>query len=158
MSAPGHRRPAKAGTVAIEFGLIGMSFVGMLMLVFQLGFLLYAQTALDYAVKQTARQLLTGQQSIASGTAQAAFQSSLFCHYLAGFLPCGNIVVTLQPVQNFQAPPLTAQQLQQNPTPTVNPGTSGSLVLMQAYYTPGILNWPLNVQFLVGTAAYRNEF
>ena len=135
-----------------------MSFIGLLMLIFQLGFLLYAQTALDYAVKQTARQLLTGQKSIASGATQAAFQTTLFCQYLAGLLPCSNIVVTLQPVSGFQASPLTPAQVAQNKTPTVNPGTSGSLVLMEAYYTPGILNWPLNVTMLIGTAAYRNEF
>ncbi len=158
MSPLSHRRAARAGTVAIEFALIGMSFIGLLMLIFQLGFLLYAQTALDYAVKQTARQLLTGQKSIASGATQASFQSGLFCQYLAGFLPCSNVVVTLQPVSGFQSAPLTPTQLAQNRTPTVNPGTSGSLVLMQAYYTPGILNWPLNIPFLVGTAAYRNEF
>ena len=119
--------------------------------------MLYAQTALDYAVKQTARQLLTGQKSIASGATQASFSpacsASIWpasCRAATSWSPCCRL--------RFQSAPLTPTKLAQNRTPTVNPGTSGSLVLMQAYYTPGILNWPLNIPFLVGTAAYRNEF
>ena len=62
----------------------------------------------------------------------------------------------LQPISNYQ----TTLTNQPAPTgsPTVNPGASGSLMLLQAYYKPGIPIWPLNVATIVGTAAYMNEY
>ena len=70
------------------------------------------------------------------------------------FLACAGVVVTLQPVTTFQTattPPASGTN------PTVNPGVSGNLMLLHAFYTPGIPLWPLNVTTLVGTAAYLNE-
>ena len=67
-------------------------------------------------------------------------------------------MVTLQPVQNFQAPPLQPPSnsnkipLHGEPGHQRQPGADGSVL------HPGILNWPLNVTMLIGTAAYRNEF
>jgi Flp pilus assembly protein TadG len=154
MTAP-ERRVTVAGTVALEFALIGSAFFGLLLFVFELGFLLYAQTALDYAVKEAARQMQTGQQTIANGALQTLFQFNVFCPFLGGLLPCSGVVVTLQPVNTFQiaiSPPKPPFN-----TITVNPGVSGSLMLLQAYYTPTIPTWPLNVTTLVGTAAYLNE-
>ena len=149
-------RTGQTGSVAVEFAMVGSAFIGLMMLVFQLGFLLYAQVALDYAVKEAARQMQTGQQqqTITNPAAQKSFQSLVFCPLLSPFLPCTGVVVTLQPVNSFQ--------MATNPPPdasaSINPGGSGSLMLMQAYYTPNIPTWPLNVTLLIGTAAYLNEF
>jgi Flp pilus assembly protein TadG len=146
---------ARAGTVALEFAVIGSTFLGLLLFVFELGFILYAQTALDFAVKEAARQMQTGQQTIANGASQASFQSLVLCPFLSGLLSCTSVVVTMQPVNTFKAattppaPPFT--------NITVNPGVSGNLMLLQAYYTPNIPIWPLNVTTLTGTAAYLNE-
>jgi Flp pilus assembly protein TadG len=151
VSAP--RRPATSGTVALEFALVGSAFLGLLMFVFELGFLLYAQTALDFGVKEAARQMQTGQQTLANGASQALFLSQVLCPALGALLSCSGVVVSLQPVSTFQTatnpPPLS--------TATINPGVTGGLMLLQAYYTPAIPIWPLNVTLLVGTAAYLNE-
>lgn len=149
------RRGATAGVVALEFALIGSLFLGLLLFIFELGFLLYAQTALDFAVKEAARQMQTGQQTIANGTSQSSFQSVVLCPFLSGLLSCSNVVVTLQPVNTFQAsvtPPAPPYS-----NITVDPGVSGNLMLLEAYYTPNIPIWPLNVTRLTGTAAYLNE-
>jgi Flp pilus assembly protein TadG len=155
VSASLRRRAARAGSVALEFALIGSTFLALLVFVFELGFDLYAQTSLDYAVKQAARQMQTGQQTVANGTTQTSFQTLVFCPFLSSFLSCAGVVVTLQPVSTFQTPVTP-------PTPpfsniTVNPGGTGKLMLLQAYYNPPIPLWPLNVTTLVGTAAYLNE-
>ncbi len=150
---PAARRSARAGTTAVEFAIIGPAFLGLLLFVFELGFLLYAQTALDYAVKQAARQMQTGQQTIANGAAQTLFVDQVLCPMLSNFLSCANVVVTLQPVTTLQTPIAPAPAL----TGTVNPGVRGSLQLLHAYYKPDIPIWPLNVTSLVGTAAYLNE-
>jgi Flp pilus assembly protein TadG len=146
---------ARAGTVALEFALIGTSFFGLLLFVFELGFILYAQTALDFAVKEAARQMQTGQQTIANGSSQTSFQGVVLCPFLSGLLTCSSVVVTLQPVTTFQA--ATTPPSPPFANITVNPGVSGNLMLMNAYYSPNIPIWPLNVTTLTGTAAYLNE-
>jgi len=153
ITVPAPRRAATAGTVALEFALIGSAFLGLLIFVFELGFLLYAQTALDFGVKEAARQMQTGQQTIANGASQALFLTQVLCPALGALLLCSGVVVSLQPVSTFQTatnpPPLS--------TATINPGVTGGLMLLQAYYTPTIPIWPLNVTLLIGTAAYLNE-
>jgi len=139
-------RTANAGTVAVEFALIGSAFFGLLLLIFQLGFLLFAQTALDYAAKQAARQMQTGQ---ANPPDRSGFQSLVFCPFLSSFLNCANVTIVLQPVTSFQSV-----------TPPASPydaGGANGLMLLQATYTTGLPLWPLNVLKMVGTAAYQNE-
>ena len=148
MSALTLWRRAKKGTVALEFALISSIFLGLLLLIFELGFIFFAQTALDYAARETARQMQTGQANPAD---QAHFQSDLFCLYLNPFLNCGQVTIVLQPVTNFQTAMSTV------PTSPYNSGSPGSLMLLQATYTPGLPLWPLSVAALVGTAAYQNE-
>jgi Flp pilus assembly protein TadG len=155
MTAAMRWRTARAGTVAVEFAMIGSTFLGLILFVFELGFILYAQMALDFAVKEAARQMQTGQQTVANGTSQTSFQSVVLCPFLSNFLSCSGLVVTLQPVTTFQTPPTPPSPPYSNVT--VNPGVPGNLMLLQAFYTPGIPIWPLNVTTLVGTAAYLNE-
>jgi Flp pilus assembly protein TadG len=156
MSVPRRRLYSdKSGNVAVEFALIGPTLLALLMFIVELGYLLYAQTALDYGVKETARLLQTGQTTATNGTSQASFQATVLCPTLGKFLPCSNITVVLKPVTTFQLatiPPTTPAS-----TATVNPGVSGNLVLLQAFYTPTIPLWPIDVTTLVGTAAYVNE-
>lgn len=153
MTAPMRRPAAKAGIVALEFALIGPTFLALLLFVFELGFVLYAQTALDHAVKEAARQMQTEQQMIANGAPQSLFVSQVLCPVLIPFLSCSGVAVTLQPVNSFQ----TATNPPPAQTGTVNPGSRGSLMLLHAYYAPNIPIWPLNVTTLIGTAAYLNE-
>jgi Flp pilus assembly protein TadG len=155
MTAAVRRQTARAGTVAVEFALIGSTFLALLLFVFELGFILYAQMALDFAVKEAARQMQTGQQTVASGSSQTSFQSVVLCPFLSPLLSCTGVVVTLQPVSTFQNP--TTPPTQPFSTITVDPGVTGNLMLLQAFYTPTIPIWPLNVTTLVGTAAYLNE-
>jgi Flp pilus assembly protein TadG len=142
-------RDAKAGLVALEFALIGPALVGLLMLMLEMGFLLYAQTALDFAAREAARNMATGQATAANRT---GFQSLVFCPFLSPMLSCAGVTVVLQPVTDFQSAMVST------PASQFASGSSGSLMLLQATYTPGISLWPLNVTQLTGTAAYWNEF
>ncbi|HEX2941582.1 MAG TPA: TadE/TadG family type IV pilus assembly protein [Rhodopila sp.] len=141
------RQNARSGTVALEFALIMTAFFGLTLLILQLGFVLYAQTAMDYAAREAARQMQTGQ---ANPTSRSGFQSVVFCPFLAAFLNCANVQIVLQPVTSFQAAT--------TPAAPFNAGSAGSLMLLQATYTTGLPVWPLNVMTIVGTAAYQNEF
>jgi Flp pilus assembly protein TadG len=152
---------ARSGSAALEFALIGPLFLGLLLAVLELGFLLYAQTALDYCAKQAGRQLQTG-LSRANSTSQSGFRSDVFCPIVAAFLDCSRVVVSIGPVANYQtvaaeAIPMVNGQIN-SAAMAFDAGQSGSLMLLRAYYTPGIPTWPLNIPVLVGTAAFRNEF
>jgi len=141
-------RRATKGTVALEFAMIASIFLGLLLLVFELGFIFFAQVALDYAAREAARQMQTGQ---ASPPDKTSFQVATLCPYLNNFLNCGQVTIVLQPVTNFQTAMTTA------PASPYASGGPGSLMLLQVTYTTGLPLWPLNVGTLVGTAAYLNE-
>jgi Flp pilus assembly protein TadG len=149
MTAAWRGRSATAGMVTLEFALIGFGFIGLLTLMMEMGFLLYAQTALDYAAREAARSMGTGQ---ATPSNQTGFQSVVVCPFLSPLLSCNGVTVVLQPVTNFQTAMTTV------PASPFAAGVSGSLMLLQVTYTSTIPLWPLNVTQLVGTAAYWNEF
>jgi Flp pilus assembly protein TadG len=146
----------RAGTVALEFGLLAGVFVGLLLGIFELAFLLFAQISLDYAAGAAARSLFTGQITVKNGAGQQAFQSADFCSYLSPLITCSGVTIVLQPVNDFKT--TLTNQLAPAANVTVNPGGHGSVMLLQAYYTPGIPLWPLNVSTIVGTAAFMNEY
>jgi Flp pilus assembly protein TadG len=151
-----HKQTLRSGTVALEFGLLATVFIGMLIGVFELGYLLFAQVSLDYATTSAARELFTGRVSISSGSSQASFQSADFCSYLNAIITCSGVLIVLQPVTNYQS----ALSGQTAPTAgtTVNAGGPGSLMMLEAFYTPGIAIWPLNAATLTSTAAFVNEY
>ncbi|CAH2602016.1 putative TadZ/CpaE, associated with Flp pilus assembly [Rhodovastum atsumiense] len=154
MSVARQRRGARAGATALEFALVAPAFLALLLGIMELGFLLYAQTALDYAARQAARQMQTG-RTARSAVGAGTFNTLVFCPYLTPFLDCSGVVVVLRPVSNYR----TAMQTSVSFTASsVNAGQTGGLMLLQASYTPALPLWPLNVTRLVGTAAYLNEF
>ncbi len=145
-----HWKKARSGTVALEFGMIAGAFFALLLGVIELAFILYAQTALDYAAKEASREMQTEQLSPTDPT---TFKSAAFCPFLSGFLNCASVSINLIPVTDFQT------AIQAGGTAAYHAGQpgDGSLMLLQATYTTGLPIWPLNVMTLVGTAAYRNE-
>jgi Flp pilus assembly protein TadG len=142
--------------VALEFGLLAASFVGVTIGLLELGYLLFAQVSLDYATTSAARALFTGQVSVTSGSGQSSFQSADFCSYLSSFIPCSNVLIVLQPVTDYQTT-LSGLAAPTSST-TVNPGGPGSLMMIEAFYTPGITLWPIGVATLTSTAAFVNEY
>jgi Flp pilus assembly protein TadG len=151
-----HKRTSRSGTVALEFGLLATVFIGLLIGVFELGYLLFAQVSLDYATTSAARELFTGRVSVPSGTSQTSFQAADFCSYLNPLITCSGVSIVLQPVTNYQTA-LTGQAAPTSAT-TVNPGGPGSMMMLEAFYTPGIAIWPLNATTLSSTAAFVNEY
>jgi Flp pilus assembly protein TadG len=156
MTAFAPRRSDRSGTVALEFGLLALAFTGLLIGVAEMGFLLFAQISLDYATASAARALFTGQVSISAGASQSTFQSADFCAYLNPLVACTGVLVVLQPVGSYQ----TALASQTAPTTgtTVNPGGPGSLMMLEAFYTPGFAIWPFSAPTLTSTASFLNEY
>jgi Flp pilus assembly protein TadG len=156
MTASSPRRSPTSGAVALEFGLLAVAFVGLLLGVLEMGFLMFAQISLDYATATAAREMFTGQVSVTTGATQSAFQSADFCSYLNPLITCSGVLIVLQPVTNYQTS--LASQTAPTSSTTVNPGGPGSLMMLEAFYTPGLAVWPLNVTTLTSTAAFVNEY
>ncbi len=158
MKAP-CRRGRRSGATALEFALVGSLLLGLTIFVLQLGYLLYAQTALDYATQSAARAVQTG--NTGDHVTAQAFQTNVFCMALGGLLPCSDIALSLRPVSNYLnatdlGPPITNGQLDPGAL-QFDPGQASSLMLLQAVYVLHGLSWPLAVQPLVAAAAFRNE-
>ena len=156
LTTPAQRRRGTLGTVALEFALLGSAVLTLILGTMEIAYLLYAQIALDYATATAARNLFTGQMTIRNGLAQSGFQEVDFCGYLSPLISCADVKLFLQPVTNYQ----TTLQNQTVPAAnsTINPGASGSYMLLQAYWASPLPIWPLNVPMLVSSSAYANEF
>ena len=147
------------GSTALEFGIVGAAFVGLLLAVTEIGFYGHAQTAMDNAAAAAARNMQT---RVARGGAltAVAFNSSNFCRALIG-LDCSRVTITLTPVTDYKGyamsnPPLLGGL--PNPASLIyNTGAVNSLMLLRAYYDTGLPSWPLGLTTIVGSAAYQNE-
>jgi hypothetical protein len=162
----------RRASTAVEFAVIGMSFVGMLMFVFQLGFRLYTQIAIDYATSRAARLLQVDSTQSLSGS-PSNFQTATFCPLLAVLLKCQNILVELRPVTTDYLndsqvnPPQTSGSLT-GVTPTFSAGGSNALMLLRVTYVAPFYVWPLNTSSVtyngasgsavISSAPFENEY
>ena len=167
-----HRRARRAGSVAVEFALIAVTFLGMLMFTAQLGFRLYAQLAIDYATVRAARLLAVDSPHTLSAS-RSTFQSATFCPLLAAMLQCSNVLITLRPVatdylsDSQSNPPVLTRTLV---TPaTFSAGQSTTLMLLQVIDLGPAMTWPrsdvgaatyngTSGSALVSSAPYINEY
>lgn len=149
------RRDRRAGTVAMEFALIAGVFLGLLFFLLQLGFVLYAQIAVDHATVQAARLLQVDSSQKLSGS-RATFQAVTFCPLLAPLLTCDNVLIGLRPVSpDYLAdlttnPPVISGAL--SLPASFTPGQSGALMLLQVTYFGPSFAWPVRL----GSAATYN--
>lgn len=125
----------RRGVTALEFGIVGLAFFGLVLFTISLGFRLYVQVALDYAASRAARLLAVNSNQNLSQNA-TNFQSVTFCPNL--FLPCTGLRISLTSVTDYRnAAPDTGSG-----TPPFSPGGSGSLMLLRVTYRMPALGWP----------------
>jgi Flp pilus assembly protein TadG len=148
---PQHERMARArgllrfgrdrgGATALEFGLTGVAFCGLLLFVIALGFRLYVQVALDFASSRAARLLAVDSKQDRSAK-PSTFQSVTFCPLLSAFLSCDNVTVSLQPVLDYR----NASSIGAMDPPPFDPGSGGSLMLLRVSYQLPLLSWPIPI-------------
>ena len=125
------------GATALEFALTASVLIGVIVFLFDLGFVLYTRVALDFVASRAARQLaVDSRQSLSSS--QASFQSVAVCPLLAAFLACNQVTVALIPVTSYGTSGIPAT----GPTP-FTPGQGGSLMLLQLSYQLPAFAMPL---------------
>ncbi|MGH6799670.1 MAG: TadE/TadG family type IV pilus assembly protein [Roseiarcus sp.] len=89
------------GSAVVEMALVGPVFILLMLVVFELGYCLFAQSVLDGATRTAARQIRTGQVQT-SGTPLGTFQAVL-CSGLNGMLPCGSVQTDVESFQTFSS-------------------------------------------------------
>jgi Flp pilus assembly protein TadG len=82
------------GATAIEFAIVGSSFMIMLLAAFEFGYMLFVQSVLDNAARDAARLIRTGQVQ-SSSNPTSTFQT-LLCNEVGTLIGCSNIVYQAQ--------------------------------------------------------------
>ena len=80
------------GATAVEFALVGTPFLGLLLLVIQVGAYFFSLQSLDNAVRSAGRDITTGQVSTAITTA-SAFKTNLLCPRVFWGIDCTKLVI-----------------------------------------------------------------
>jgi Flp pilus assembly protein TadG len=121
----------------VEFALVALPFLTLVLGVMELGFDLYVQTMLDYALETAARGVQVGSTVGNVKQNNASFRKDAICPYLYG-LDCTSlaVAVTMVPKDSnyftFAAPPTITNAT--NAVGCVNTGTAGQIMLAEAWY------------------------
>lgn len=160
----------QSGHAAVEFGLVALPFFLLLLGLGELGLIGFAQTSLDHAVAETARQIRTGQAQMSN---QSATQMrDQVCDEMDNFgnLDCdSNLFLDVDTFASFvtisNSSPLSGGNLDSSGF-GYNPGVSSSIVVVRAYYKWHVLtpifqdvfaNMNGGDRLLVSTMMFRNE-
>jgi len=157
------------GAAAIEFALVGSAFMLMLLASFEFGYMLFVQSVLDNAARDSARLIRTGQAQ-ESANPTSTFQT-LLCNEVGTLIGCNNVVYQAQVFNNWSA----AQTAVNTPaTRDVNgnfiagpfsPGTAGQILVVTVtynypFFTPwigGLLGGGTKSALLMSTVVFQNE-
>jgi Flp pilus assembly protein TadG len=164
------RRPARRqdGAAAVEFGLVAAPFLALLFAIMETAIIFFAGQALETAVADSARLIMTGQAQT-QGFDQAKFKQQV-CAKIYGLFNCNaGVYVDVKTFSTF-GKVVMPSPIDQNGNFvnnfTYQPGGPGEIVVVRIMY-----QWPVYVsllgfnlsdiaggkRLLVATAAFRNE-
>ena len=164
------------GATAVEFALVATPFLAILAALIQAFLVFFAQSVLENAVRQSSRQILTGQvqtqdASLSQTQAMAAFHQTV-CNNAAVLFTCTGLMVDVQVANNWSSAntgmPVLTYDSNGNVTNTwqFNPGNAGDVVVVRVMYL-----WPVffgQIAFnmanqangsreIMASAAFQNE-
>jgi Flp pilus assembly protein TadG len=156
------------GTAAVEFALVAAPFLALVFAIMETALVFFAGQALETAVAQSARLIMTGQAQ--NGNFQASDFQQKVCSYVTGLFNCAGIMVNVQKFSSFSSVsmlnPLNSNGTFNNSSLSYSPGGPGDIIVVQLFY-----QWPVYVsllgfnlsnmsggsRLLVATASFRNE-
>jgi Flp pilus assembly protein TadG len=157
-------RRKQDGAAAVEFGMVAMPFTLLIFAIMETAFVFFAGQALETAVADSGRLIMTGQAQN-QGFDQAAFKNAV-CAKIYGLFDCqGGLKVDVKKYTTFSGIDLTLPldgdgNLKDDQT--YQPGGPSEIVVVRLYY-----QWPIyvamlqnmaaNSRLLVATSAFRNE-
>jgi Flp pilus assembly protein TadG len=165
----------KAAT-AVEFALIAAPFLAIIAALIQTFLLFFAQSQLESAVRQSGRQILTGQvqsqdASLTQAQATTAFKQTV-CNNAAVLFTCTGLMVDVQVANNWSSantgmPTLTYDSNGNvNNTWQFNPGNAGDIVVVRVMYLWPVFFGPIafnmanqanGSRLIMASAAFQNE-
>lgn len=170
-------RRAENGVAAVEFALIAPIFIWVMIGLGELTLIGLAQTSLDFALSDMARQIRTGEVQSrvdADGApdpmTEDQFKSAV-CDRMGPFvaIDCGNMALDVKSYTSFEdveiAPPIDPATGQLRTNLNWDPGATSSIVVVSAFYkwsiiTPyfqDLLGNLGNQRLLASTILLRNE-
>jgi Flp pilus assembly protein TadG len=163
------QRIDNAGNAAVEFVIIGSTFLMMVLASFEFGYMLFVQSILDNAARDAARLIRTGQVQVTADP-NTTFQN-LLCADVGSLIGCGNLLYQAQIFNNWNS-----AQTAMNMPPTrdkngnyvsagFNAGVPGQIMVVTVtynypFFTPwigGLVGGGTNSAFLMATVVFQNE-
>lgn len=158
-----------SGGAAMEFAIVGSSFMLMLLAAFEFGYMLFVQSVLDNSARDAARLIRTGQAQ-ESANPTSTFQT-LLCNEVGSLIGCGSIVYQAQVFNDWNS---ASTAVNTPPTRLANgtyvssgfsPGTAGQIVVVTVtynypFFTPwvgGLVGGSSNSALLMSTVVFQNE-
>jgi Flp pilus assembly protein TadG len=169
--APGKRRRNRfgafigdsKGATAVEFALIAAPFLALIAALMQTFLLFFAQSVLENAVRQSARQILTGQvqsqdASLSQAQAVAGFHQTV-CNNSAVLFTCTGVMVDVQVASAWSS------AYAGPPTLTYDSNGSDIVVVRVMYLWPvffgpiafNMANQANGTRLIMASAAFQNE-
>jgi Flp pilus assembly protein TadG len=165
----------KAAT-AVEFALIGVPFLAIIAALIQTFLLFFAQSQLESAVRQSGRQILTGQvqsqdASLTQAQAVTAFHQTV-CNNAATLFTCAGLMVDVQVANQWSSANAGMPTLTYDSSGKVaniwqfNPGNAGDIVVVRVMYlwpvffgpiAFNLANQPNGSRLIMASAAFQNE-
>jgi Flp pilus assembly protein TadG len=156
------------GAAAVEFGLIAAPFLALVFAIMETAIVFFAGQALETAVADSSRLILTGQAQ-SQGFDAGAFKNAA-CAKIYGLFNCqSGVYVDVNTFSSFSSvtmpSPVDAQGNFQNNF-SYNPGGPGDIVVVRLFYQYpvyvsllgfGLSNVSGGKRLLAATAAFRNE-
>jgi Flp pilus assembly protein TadG len=130
---------AEHGATAVEFAIVFMPFLALVFALIELGLVFLVSLLLENAVIDVGRTIRTGEVQTNGGTA-ASFKTAV-CNRIGvlGSLSCSSALqLDVRTYADYSTSNTSASNTTVPTSMQFNPGTSGSIVLIRAYYT-----WPL---------------
>ena len=167
------------GVAAVEFAMIAVPFFGLLGSIFEISIDFYISAALQTALNDSARDILTGQAQSANYQSGQDFINNSLCglgtikRRLPDFINCSRIQIDVRPASSFSGNDLSkpvSNGVLNTSSWGYNPGTSSQVVIVRAIYTVPVITalfgtpnsvvlsgstWHQRV--LMATAAFKNE-
>jgi Flp pilus assembly protein TadG len=154
------------GNAAEELALVAPIFILMLLIIIELGYMLFSQAVLDGAARTAARLVRTGQAQ-ANADPLGTFEAAL-CSNLSGVIPCGSVATDVESFATFSSmspAPLTKDKNGNVTNNAFTPGTANSAVAVRVAYTyhfflpfvAQFLNPGGNGVVLLSTVVFKNE-
>jgi Flp pilus assembly protein TadG len=168
-------RDSKGATV-VEFALIAAPFLAIVVALIQTFLVFFAQSVLENAVRQSSRQILTGQTqtqdaSLSQTAAIAAFHQTV-CNNAAILFTCTGLMVDVQVANNWTSANTGMPTLTYGSNGNVsnswqfNPGSAGDIVVVRVMYlwplffgpiAFNMANQPNGSREIMASAAFQNE-